>query len=219
MQQVFAGYWTAARARLTPVADRLRRTTPRERLLLAALILGVLIYAPVAAAGWRAQAADAYAEALIERGAARLASDQARRVMAAAADDAAVRDMRQWGFEAANVPVAQVRIEQQLVASAEVAELTQVRITTDSEPEDLGPNQWLGASMEADLRWTTLFAFLDDLAAWPQGFRVTRFTYELRQTNFGFVDPEAPVLGKVTLGLAFPVRIAEPETGPAEAAS
>lgn len=207
MQQVLAGYWTAAQARLTPVADRLRRTTPRERLLLAGLILGVLIYAPVAASGWRSQAAETYAEAMTERTAARLASDQARRVVAASADAAAVRDMRQWGFEAANVPVAQVRIEQQLLASAQVAELTQMRITTDSEPEAIGPTQWLGAAVEADLRWTTLFAFLDELTAWPQGFRVTRFTYELRPANFGYVDPLAPVLGKVTLGLAFPVRI------------
>ena len=50
------------------------------------------------------------------------------------------------------------------------------------------------------------FDFLDSVAAWPEGFRVTRFSYDLGGTG-GVMG--AAGAGKVRLGLAFPVRLDE----------
>lgn len=191
------------------VAARLRRTTPRERLLLAGLAGIALIYAPIAAYGWRATQEDAYVEALTERSAARLAQRAARRVQAAASDTAALEDMRSWGFEAANLAVLRVMIEQRLLTAAAEAGFENVQVTVDDEIEAEGPTRWLGAQVQANLRWTPTFAFLDGLAAWPEGFRVTDFTYSTLPDRPGQISNSG---NRVRLDLAFPVRALDQET-------
>ena len=194
---------------------RFARTTPRERVLLGGLILGALLYAPIAAIDWRSRQEDRYTAAQSDQSAARLALSASQSIAAQAPDQAAIEDMRTWGFEAGNVAIAQVQIEQQLVQAASAAQLINVRITTDPEIETIGPNQWLGGELQADLRWTPTFNFLESLAQWPEGFRVTQFRYEMTaQPNFVITDPAAVPLGRVQIGLAFPVKVpaVEPTT-------
>lgn len=189
--------------------DRLQRTTPRERLLLTGLLLGALIYAPIAALDWRTNQETRYIDALSDRSAARLTREAARRIASRAPDQSAIEDMKTWGFDADNVQIAQVYIEQALVKSAEEAGLTNVRITTDVAVETIGAVTWLGAQLQADLRWTPAFAFLDDLTSWPEGFRVKQFQYSLAPATTFVVkkpDPSAS-LGRIQLVLAFPVNL------------
>ena len=200
------------RAWAQALSARLGRATGRERLLLGGLVLAALSYAPVAALEWRTAQEDRYIEALTERSAARLSHNAARRVAAAAADDAAVRDMRTWGFEAGNLAVAQVRIEQRLVAAAAGAGLPNARITLEEEVEVLGLTNWLGAEVQADLVWRGVFGLLDGLTGWPEGFRVTSFRYEVRPIPPGLEFLQVrPAAGTVRIGLAFPVAIANLE--------
>ncbi|WP_287898988.1 hypothetical protein [Brevundimonas sp.] len=218
MQDITAGLRASAGVRTRDLVARLKRTTPRERVLLAVLVLGALVYAPIAASDWRAAQETRYVDAMSERSSARLAAAAARRIEAATADQAALEDMETWGFEASNVAVAQVRIEQQLVEAATRAGLTNLRVTTDSEVETIGPTQWLGAEVQANLLWTPTFAFLDALAAWPEGFRVTGFQYEMQpltplQQEAGMTAPT----GSVRIGVAFPVILPPTAAAPAAA--
>ena len=207
---------TSLQVQARALQARLQRTTPRERLLLGGLMLAALVYAPVAAAGWRTAQEDRYIEAMSERSAARLSRAAARRVALAAADTAAVADMRGWGFEGSNLAVVRVRIEQRLAQTAADAGLANVRIVVDEEPEALGPTRWLGAEVQADLLWRPTFAFLDALTGWPEGFRVLGFAYDGYQPPAA-VDPAAPPVrpgapARVRIGLAFPVAAAaQPE--------
>lgn len=214
LQGTIAVLSASLKARMRVVNERLRRTTPRERLLLAVLALGGLIYAPIMAADFRASQEERYIQAMGERSSARLAQQAARRIAAATENRTALDDMRTWGFEAANIPVAQVVIEQRLVQAATVAEMVNPRITVRDQIEIVGPTQWLEAEVQGDLRWTPTFAFLDDVAAWPEGFRVTRFRYEITPYTGPLLAEDAPPpSGRVTIGLAFPVRVADVSEG------
>ncbi len=159
--EFYAELKAAVRGWALALRDRLQRTTPRERVLLMGLLLGALIYAPVATLDWRANQETRYIDALSDRSAARLTREAARRIASRAPDQSAIEDMKTWGFDADNVQIAQVYIEQALVKSAEEAGLTNVRITTDVAVEPIGAVTWLGAQVQADLRWTPAFAFLD----------------------------------------------------------
>lgn len=174
-------------------------------MLLAVLVMGALVYAPIAASDWRTTQEDRYVDAVTEQASARLAGAAARRVQAAASDRAALEDMKTWGFSALNAQVAAVEIERQIVQTATRTNLPAFTVVTDAEPETIGPTQWMGTEVQADLRWTPTFDFLDAVAAWPEGFRVTRFAYEA-----GEPGSAGSVGGKVRLGLAFPVQLDEP---------
>lgn len=204
----------SARASVEALKERLRRTTPRERILLALLALGAAFYAPVAALESRSAQAEAYIDALGEQSAARLTANAARRIAEGAADRMALDDMNAWGFEAANPAIAQVLIEHRLLQSAEAVALPNPRITTNAKIEDIGPTQWLEAEVQADLRWGPTFAFLDQLGEWPEGFRVVSFRYELTPPRPMAADAEPPLTsGKLWLRLAFPIRLsALPQT-------
>ena len=203
-------------ARMRAMEARLRRTTQRERVLLGGLILAALIYAPIAAIEWRDAQSDRYVEAMTERSAARLTRAASRRIAAMATDDAAIADMKTWGFEASNLAIAQVLLEQKLVEATAKAGLANVKITPDAEITDIGPNQWLGAEVQADLRWGPTFAFLDALNVWPEGFMVKQFRYEITpQPNFVVNDASQAALGRVTIAIAVPVSVANPLPEPA----
>ena len=201
---------------------RFQRTTPRERLLLGALALGVLVYAPVFALDQKSAAADRYIDAVTERAAARLSLNAARRAAADPLDRAVFEDMRSWGIEATNPATAQVLLERRLFEAANRAQLANVQITTRSEIETLGATQWVEGEVQADLRWTPTFAFLDALAAWPEGYRITGFQYESTPPpaqNAG-IPPEilamaaaSQPLGRVRIGVAMPVRLTAPAEG------
>ena len=210
MRELLARFRAIARARWLELSARLKRTTPRERVLLAVLVMAALVYMPIAASDWRTAQEDAYVDAISEEAAARLALAASRRVEAAASDRAAVEDMRTWGFSALNAQVAAVAIEQALVRAATAVELPGFSVTVAPEPEVIGPTSWIEAEVQADLRWNPTFDFLDAVAAWPEGFRMTSFSYDVGGT------PGAPGAGKVRMGLAFPVRLEEtsPPAGP-----
>ncbi|WP_426039840.1 hypothetical protein [Brevundimonas sp. DC300-4] len=199
-------------AQVRVLQARLARTTSRERLLLGGLVLGALIYGPIAAMDWRAQQEDRYTTAQADRSTASLALSASRRISAEAPDEAAIEDMQTWGFEASNIAIAQVQIEQRLVEAATDAGLANVRITTDAEIEAIGPTQWLGGEVQADLRWTPTFDFLESLAQWPEGFRVTQFRYEITTpADFVSTEPGFVPAGRIQIGLSFPVKVANGE--------
>ena len=210
LQGFFADMVASTRASIEALKDRLRRTTVRERILLGGLVLGAAVYAPVAASDWRTAQADRYIDALTEQSTARLTASAARRIADGAADRLALEDMNGWGFEASNAAVAQVLIEQRLLETATATGLPNPRITTNPKVEAIGPTQWLEAEVQSDLRWGPAFAFLDKLGEWPEGFRVTAFRYEVTPGNPMVINtaPTAPS-GKLRIGLAFPVRVAD----------
>jgi type II secretory pathway component PulM len=199
----------SVRTVLEDVAARLRRTTPRERLLLAALASGSLLYALILALDFQAQEQELFANALADRAQAQSARSRASRVAAGAPDQLAIEDMRSWGVSAANVPIAQVRIEGRLLAAATAAELPNPRITTEDELVEIGPTNWLHADVETDLNWTATFAFLEEVGRLPTGFRVVRFEFEV-EPNRGVANPEEfrPPRGRIRMTLGFPVEVA-----------
>ena len=214
MQGFFADMVASTRASIETLKDRLRRTTMRERVLLGGLVMGAALYAPVAALEWRTSQADRYIEALTDQSTARLTANAARRVADGAADRLALEDMNSWGFEASNPAVAQVLIEQRLLEAAIATGLPNPRITTNSKIDAVGPTQWLEVEVQSDLRWGPAFAFLDRVGEWPEGFRVTAFSYEITPSSGPLRAGEAPTLnGKLRLGVAFPVRIANAGAG------
>lgn len=223
MREILARFRAAARQRLLDLSARLKRTTPRERLLLAVLAMAALVYMPIAASDWRTSQEDRYVNAVTDQGAARLAVAASRRVEAAASDRAALEDMKTWGFGALNAQVAAVAIEQQLVRAAADAELPGFTVAIAPEPQAIGPTTWMEAEVQADLRWSPTFDFLDAVAAWPEGFRVTRFSYDLGAAGaqMGGAPTGGPAAGKVRIGLAFPVRLEEtpPPAGAAVASA
>lgn len=210
LQGFMADMVASTRASIETLKERLRRTTPRERMLLGALVLGAAFYAPVAALESRSAQADAYIDALSEQSTARLTANAARRIADGAADRLALDDMNAWGFEASNPAVAQVLIEHRLLEAAEGVALPNARITTNAKVEAIGPTQWLEAEVQADLRWSPTFAFLDKLGEWPEGFRVVSFRYELTPPRPMMDGAEPPqTSGKLWLRLAFPVRLTQ----------
>ena len=218
MKAVLASVRTAWSVRTRALVVRFQRTTPRERLLLGALAMGVLVYAPIFAMDQKAVASDRYIDAVTERAAARLSLNAARRAAADPLDRAIFEDMRSWGIDASNAATAQVLLERRLFEAGTRAQLANVQITTQSEIETIGATQWVGGEVQADLRWTPTFAFLDALAAWPEGYRVTSFQYETTPPpvqNAG-IPPEilaaamaSQPLGRVRIGVAIPVRVAD----------
>ena len=211
LQGFLADMIASTRASIETLKERLRRTTMRERILLGGLALGAAVYAPVAALEWRTAQAERYIDALTEQSTARLTANAARRIADGAADRLALEDMNGWGFEASNPAVAQVLIEQRLLEAATATGLPNPRITTNAKVEAIGPTQWIEAEVQSDLRWGPTFAFLDKLGEWPEGFRVTAFRYEVTPPNPMLAGAEAPPpSGKLRIGLAFPVRIANP---------
>lgn len=206
LQDRWIAILASARAQAGVLRARLDRTTRRERLLLGGLALAGFLYAPVATLDWRAQQEDAYIDATTDRSSARLALASARRVAADPSGQAIYDDMNSWGFEASNIDVARVRIEQRLTEAATAASLENARISTDEEAEAEGPLQWLGAQIQADLTWSGVFGVMDAVSAWPEGFRVTSFSYRLPPPS---LNPNMVVTapGSVTIELAFPVEI------------
>lgn len=228
MKSVVANARAAWTTRSRALVVRFQRMTPRERLLVAALAMGVVVYAPVFAMDQKAAASDRYIDAVTERAAARLALSAARRAAADPVDRAVFEDMRSWGIGASNAATAQVLLERRLFEAATQAELPNFRITTQPELEEVGATRWVGGEVQADLRWTPTFAFLDLLAAWPEGFRVTSFRYEQepapavvepprRSGRRGSRAAEPPPVvypaGTVRIGVAVPVRLSQPEGG------
>ena len=210
LQGRWIAFLASARAQAGIVRARLDRTTRRERLLLGGLALAAFLYAPVATLDWRTQQEDAYIEATTDRAAARLTLAAARRVSADPTGQAVFDDMNSWGFEASNIAVARVRIEQRLVEAATAANLANARVTTDEEAEGEGPLQWLGVQIQADLSWSGVFGVMDAVSAWPEGFRVLSFSYRLPPPS---LNPNMVVTapGSVTIEMAFPVEISGPE--------
>ena len=209
LQGLAAEFFASVRNRVRMAEARLAQATPREKLLLGALVLGAVAYAPIAAMDFRATREEAYIDAVTERAAARLENQSARRISATAANADAVRDMQDWGFEATNTAIAQVMIERRLLEAATDAKLARLKMTVDPEIETHGPTRWMTAQVEADLVWRGVFAFMDTLSGWPEGFQVTRFSYEVRAVppgmeGLGMVSP-----GTVRIGLAFPVEVEE----------
>ena len=187
---------------------RLERTTPRERLLLAGLMGGALLYGAISALEFRSRQQDLYADALAAKATATLAQSNVARISRGAPDLAAIEDMRSWGLEAANVSVAQVRVEGLLLEAADRADLVAPRITTNSELDEVGPTQWLTADVEMDLNWTSTFAFLDQLSRLQTGFRVLSFGFDVEPTRPGVAEGEfRPPRGRIRLGLGFPVSL------------
>jgi hypothetical protein len=209
LRAFFVGTGASALARARELQFRLQRTTTRERVLLGGLVVSALVYGPLVVFEWRNTQQDRYVAGLDAQSTARLQQSASRRIYSGAPDQVAIDDMRSWGFEASNVAVAQVLIERRLVQSAAAAGLTNVRITTDSEPEIIGPTQWLGAEIQADLVWSPTFAFLDDLTAWPEGFRVRQFQYQTASgPTLGLQPQNLLATGRVTIDVAVPVSIA-----------
>lgn len=180
----------------------------RERLLLGCLLIGAVLYAPVYALEQKSASSEAYAMALEDQAQARMAAQTARRISASASSQAAVEDMKTWGFSASNPAVAQVMIESRLVEAAETLGLPNPVITAQSKVEDEGPTQWMFADVQTDLRWGPALALIDNLGEWPEGFRMTSFRYEVMAIQNASDTTER---GKIHMGFAFPVNLANPD--------
>lgn len=187
------------------VAARLRRTTPRERLLIAGLGMGVLIYAPIMAMDARDQAEIAYVEALSTREAAERQRQRVVDARSTSARDLAMEDMSRWGFDGANAETIRVRLERDLQNAASEAGMTGVTITPNDATTQTGPVVWIPIEVQADLTWTPTLRFLDELGSWPEGFRVTRFAFQ-RPPPPAFEGAPPSTAGRVRLELEFPTR-------------
>lgn len=187
------------------VAARLRQTTQRERLLLAALGVGVLVYAPVLAWDARDRAEVAYAEALATREAAERDRQRALSARSSSARDLALEDMSRWGFEGANAETLRVRLEQDVQKAAADAGMTGVTLVPNDATNQTGPVTWIPIEVQGDLTWTPTLNFLDEIAGWPEGFRVTRFAFE-RPPPPAFEGAPPSTAGRIRLELEFPTR-------------
>lgn len=190
---------------------RLVRTTPRERVLLGALAASAIVYAPVAAIEARNEAEIAYADSLATRDTARRTRAQAISASSQAARDLAIQDMSAWGFEGTNPSVVRVRVDNALTEAAEDAGMAGVAIETSEPIETTEPVTWVSAQVQADLLWTPTFRFLNEVATWPEGFRITRFAFE-KAPPPAFEGAINLTPGRITIGFDFPTRTARVES-------
>lgn len=201
-----AGAFTRQFERFRAAAARL---TERERLLVAALGLGALLFGAVSAADWSDRAREAFSEA-------RTAHDRARalatRPPAADAEDATARlaQVERWSFSAANTDIAAADIEQRLLRAAEDAGLPgpRIRIETTTGTPDATGLVWLDVEVEADLRWDPTFSFLELISSWPEAHDLRSFSVAVTPAPAAVVRDPARPFGRLRIGLAFPVRLA-----------
>jgi hypothetical protein len=185
---------------------RLRSTTLRERLLLGGLVLSALIYLPLLVFDWKTIQSNRYIEASEALSAAKIQQSSLLGISASASDLAIIEDMDSWGFKASNVSVAQVLVERRLLESANTAGLRNVIVSTSDEIEVVESTQWLRAEIQTDLLWTPTFGFLDELASWPEGFRIVQFSYQaLAMPGQQVRGPDQA--GRVIIGIAVPVSL------------
>lgn len=201
--------------KVTQLRQRLERTTLRERILLSCLVIGASVYAPVYALERQSAESEAYILALEDQANARQTAQAARRITQGAADTAALEDMKTWGFTATNTAVAQLLIEDRLVATAAKTGLHNPVISTQSKLEEHGPTQWMFAEVQTDLRWEPTFNFIDAIGEWPEGFRIIAFRYEVMpsQGQMMAADGRSFDVGKITMGLSFPVNLTHQDGG------
>jgi len=176
-------------------------------LLLSGLVAGAILYAPIAALDARDRAEVAFADALSARDTARRARVQAVSATNRASRDLAIQDMSDWGFEGSNLSIVGVRIEQALTEAATEAALTGVAIETNDAATSTGPVTWVAAQVQGDLLWTPTFRLLDEVAGWPEGFRITRFAFEMPPPP-AFEGATVLSRGRITIGFDFPTRTA-----------
>ncbi len=191
---------SAAVSRLA--VERFQRLTPREKTMLLGLGIVALLVAPLPVLNWRDAQEEAYVQALSDRVQARADMSARRRVEASAADTAIVEDMRSWGFEATNVAVARVLLEQRATEAATEAGLSNVRVEVGEEAEAVGPTRWVDVTVRGDLRWGPVFRFLDLVSAWPEGFTVKGFGYDPVNERR---NPPTP--GQMELVISAPVEL------------
>lgn len=211
MQRFWTKIVVSVQSHLNKLRLRFEKTTLRERVLLGALGLGVTLYAPVHALERNSVQTEAYIEALSAQSSARLTAQVARRIEANAADAAILQDMKSWGFEADNAAIAQVLIEQKLVATAKRVGADEIRVATLSKLDHKGPTYWVQSEVQLPLRWEPAFRLIDAIGEWPEGFRVTSFRYDITQPG-GRVNRDGSVThdqGTIRYNLAFPVRLKE----------
>jgi len=187
----------------------------RERILLACLVMGACIYAPVYALERQSAQSESYIVALEDQANARQTAQAARRITQGAADAAALEDMKSWGFTATNPAVAQLLIEARLASAANDVGLSNPIITTQSKVEDQGQTQWMFAEVQTDMRWGPTFSFIDAIGEWPEGFQVTAFRYELMPNQGQRLEADGRTydVGKITIGLSFPVNLTTKDDG------
>lgn len=218
MHRILADIVEATHLGIARIKQGLQKTTPRERVLIAVLVLGASLYAPVHALEKLNQGSEAYVDALGDQASVRLAAEAARRVQAQAVSQVAIEDMESWGIKAANAPIAQLIIERKLVEAAEKAGVTDPVITTHAGVKSEGLIHFIHADVETELLWNPAFALIEALGEWPEGFRVTGFRYEISPAVISSRNRDAPMQdrGKIYFSLAFPVVLEEmPESTPA----
>ena len=160
------------------LSARLRRATPRERLLLAGLAAAGLVALPFLAHEWASgRAADAAADAARLQ-ALRAADDGARLRGTAARLDGLEARMRAWSPPAPSFATARVLVEQEVAVAAAQAHVTSLEIHAAETPDRLGPATFVRVEVSSSFSWAALGEMTRRLAATRPGYVVERAATE-----------------------------------------
>jgi type II secretory pathway component PulM len=152
----------------TAIGSPFARMTPRERKLLAGLLLIGLIVAPIQAFSWMQDAEARYIEAHAGLEAARLGSRSGMQAQLARQR----QEVRDWSWQASSPSVGRVVVQDEVRKLAQDAGMTGVEIRSADKIETAGEVSLVRVEVAAPFDWTTFTAFLFELNSYGKGFLI-----------------------------------------------
>jgi len=174
------------------LGDQFARTTPRERKLLAALVLIGLVVAPIQAFDWMQNAEARHIEA-------QAALETAKRNSRAGiqAQIATQRqEVKSWSWQASSPAVGRVIIQDKIRQLATEAGMTEVEIKSAEKIEAAGEVNLIRVEVAAPFNWQSFTGFLFNLNTYGKGFMIDSLVLQ---------DDEHP---KVRIVLKLPLVVA-----------
>lgn len=152
----------------TAIGDQFARTTPRERKLLAGLLLIGLIVAPIQAYGWMQDAEARHVEAQATLETAKRSSRAGIQAQIAKQR----QDVRGWSWQASSPAVGRVIVQDKIRQLATEAGMTEVEIKSADKIEEAGEVSLIRVELAAPFRWSSFTAFLFSLNRYGKGFLI-----------------------------------------------
>ena len=145
------------------VSESWNRLTTRERLLLGAAALAVLVLAPLKAHDWADEKIISYAAATDAARTARASAETNYPALEVQADDELAR-ARNWALQAKSVQLGRVLLEEECLSAALKAGVTDADVHSAETIDKAGPRSFVNLEITGTFSWTALQGIFANLA-------------------------------------------------------